>query len=202
MRIDTDEDEDSRRIARGAYQSFVERLTVLWATTLDGRVLSKFPEALADVAWRSMEGRLDRLKEFFDWLDVQPHPQSIWEFKQWLDAGEPVQHPQALPRMRHLFKQLTEWEMGILFLLSAIRIAAQLARQRDDLVPCLPFVLNKKMKDFCREARGASSYIYQNTYGIDYLPERNLSFLGSEIGEIVQEFKGDPRLSEWATQWS
>jgi hypothetical protein len=201
MLIDTDANEDERRIARISYENLVEKIASAWSSSVDATVLSQFAEELVNTAWRSMEGRLDNIQDFINWLDVENPPKNIWHFKNWLDEGKDVQHPQQLPRMRQYYKQLTEWELAILVLVTAVRIATALARARTELVPCLSLVINTEMRDFINTgAHGAVSFIYQNTAGVDYLPERNMSFLQGEIATAWRDFKDDPRLAEWAKE--
>ena len=55
--------------------------------------------------------------------------------------GMPVQHPEALPRMRQLFKELNEWKEAILLLVTAVDIASDIAHTRSELVPYLALVV-------------------------------------------------------------
>ena len=202
MLTDTDADENRRRGQRGWYQGLVERIALAWPASIDAKILSKCAEELATTALHSTDGRLSQLQEFLDWLDLQSLPLNISEFKTWLDTGEPEQYPQMLPQMRRLFKDLNEWEHGILTLLTSIRIAAGLARVRTELVPCLALVMNKTMLDFKKRAWDSAVKILRGTGGVDYIPERNMSLLDNETQHTYDEFKADPRLSQWAKQWS
>jgi hypothetical protein len=201
MLIDTDANEDERRLARGSYENFVEKIASAWPASVDATVLSTFAEELVNTAWRSMEGRLNNMQDFINWLDVENPPKNIGHFKNWLDEGKDIQHPQQLPRMRQYYKQLAEWALAILILVTAVRIATALARARTELVPCLALVINTEMRDFIDTgAHGAVSFIYQNTAGVDYLPERNMSFLKGEIAKAWRDFKDDLRVAEWAKE--
>jgi hypothetical protein len=203
MVIDTDANEDRRRDARQWYEGLVERIAMGWPASIDATVLSKCAKELADTAWRSMDGRLNNLQDFLGWVSLQAHPSNAGGFKAWLDAGEPDQYPQMLPRMRHFFKELNEWEFAILILVSSIRVASVLARVRAELVPCLTLVMDRTMLHFVG-SRGWEpvNEIIPATSGAYYIPERNMSFLAGAARNAYDAFKTDPRLSAWVTEWS
>ena len=202
MLIDTDADEYRRRDARQEYQNLIELTASAWPPGLDASELSSCAEGLAKAGLQSLEGRLNGLENFYAWLDCESHPQNIHKFKDWLAGGHFNNPPTPRDLPSRQFNQLNEWNEATMILLTAIKTVSGIASIRPELVPSLPLVMDRAMRDFLKTLPGIQSYIFQSTAGIDYIPQRNMSFLRDEVWKTAGHFSRDPRLAAWADEWS
>jgi hypothetical protein len=180
MLIGTPANEDARRGARHGFRGQVRNLTNAWPKGLDASSLWNIAQTFTEVAWRTAA------------TDWDPHAITIWD-----DIGRPAEPP---GRLKEFVERYKEWIEGILLLTTAVNLAHDIAQARPELVPNLPRVFDDRLHKFInKDAQDFATELL--TGGREYIPERNLSFLGGAMSETYQLFKNDNRLADWSKTW-
>jgi hypothetical protein len=174
--MNTDYDENARMAAQHRYTNLIQLIAKARPEKVDDAVLWSLVRALFACAWKFVSDTYG--------------PGGV------VLSEDLPEHPRLQSQVPEIYRRFREWTEGIYLLVTAVRVARMVVYLRPNSIPQLGSVMDSRLMRFIvTGADGLINEVFASSQGREYKPQRNWSFVCSEVAAGYDSWRKDPRAS-------